>query len=292
VDIGDGRGSLRGLARRLGPDVAGPSLQHLDIPPCSRGYAPLGQAALADQATPAHPQRWPPIFVRVLQSVSIFIDRRICRKPTDNMRRAGDYFDREAGVRVKNEYGAGLHSLQVLRRLQTSWFARSPSKMTSSRTDSCHSASELRARSSLFLTAFCIGVAACLVWQSYGDEARRMIANSYPRLDWLAPRPLSTAQNAPGIIGLAAPAAAPSFDHQQLNAMSLDAMRQSSDRITAGHEPGPMPVTSRWRSARIRPPPLPQGMPKTIFRPSERAMPKFASAFVKDMRRYAVIWLR
>jgi hypothetical protein len=80
-----------------------------------------------------------------------------------------------------------------------------------------------------FLITFCIGVGAALAWQSYGDEARGMIANSYPQLGWLALRPAPTAQNAPDAIALAAPAA-PSPD-QQLNAMSLDAVRQSVDRI-------------------------------------------------------------
>src|SRR6266849_1312027 len=58
-----------------------------------------------------------------------------------------------------------------------------------------------------FLITFCIGVAATLAWQSYGDAARQMIANSYPLLGSLAPRPLPTAQNVPGMIDLAAPAA-------------------------------------------------------------------------------------
>jgi len=62
-----------------------------------------------------------------------------------------------------------------------------------------------------------------------------MIANSYPQLGWLAPRPLPIAQNVPGMIDLAAPAA-PSLDLQRLNAMSLDAMRQSIDWIAAGQE--------------------------------------------------------
>ncbi len=83
---------------------------------------------------------------------------------------------------------------------------------------------------SRFLITFCIGVAATLAWQSYGDAARQMIANSYPLLGSLAPRPLPTAQNVPGMIDLAAPAA------PQLNAMSLDAIRQSIDRIAAGQE--------------------------------------------------------
>lgn len=56
-----------------------------------------------------------------------------------------------------------------------------------------------------------------------------MIANSYPHLGWLAPQAEPVAQNVPEMI---APVS-PSFDPQQLNAMSadLDAMRQSIDRI-------------------------------------------------------------
>ena len=85
------------------------------------------------------------------------------------------------------------------------------------------------------LVTFCSGIAATLAWQSYGDAAREMIANSYPQLGWLAPQPPPTAQNAPDVIALAAPAA-PSPDQQQLNAMSLDAVRQSIDRIAASQE--------------------------------------------------------
>jgi hypothetical protein len=74
-----------------------------------------------------------------------------------------------------------------------------------------------------------MGVAATLLWQSYGDAARAMIANSYPQLGWLAPQAEPVAQNVPETIALVAP----SFDQQQLNAMSLDldAVRQSIDRI-------------------------------------------------------------
>src|SRR5215467_5263324 len=39
-----------------------------------------------------------------------------------------------------------------------------------------------------FLIIFCIGVVAAFVWQSYGDAAREMIANSSPQLRWLAPQ--------------------------------------------------------------------------------------------------------
>jgi hypothetical protein len=79
------------------------------------------------------------------------------------------------------------------------------------------------------LMTFCIGVAATLAWQSYGDAARQIIANLYPQLRWLAPH----AEPAPETTALVAPA----FD-QQLNTMSLnfDAVRQSLDRIAAGQE--------------------------------------------------------
>jgi hypothetical protein len=79
---------------------------------------------------------------------------------------------------------------------------------------------------SRFLITFCIGGASTLAWQSYGDTARAMIANSYPHLGWLAPQAEPVAQNVPELV-------APSFDPQQLNAMSveLDAVRQSIDRI-------------------------------------------------------------
>ncbi len=86
--------------------------------------------------------------------------------------------------------------------------------------------------SARFLITFCIGVGATLAWQSHRDAARDMIVNSYPQLGWLAPQAEPVAQNAPEMMGLAAPAA-PSFDPQELKGMSLDldAVRQSIDRI-------------------------------------------------------------
>jgi hypothetical protein len=76
-----------------------------------------------------------------------------------------------------------------------------------------------------------------LGWQSYGDAARELVANSYPQLDWLAPKTAPNAPNAPDISALAMPAA-PSPDQQQLNTMSLDldTVRQSIDRIAASQE--------------------------------------------------------
>jgi hypothetical protein len=98
-----------------------------------------------------------------------------------------------------------------------------------------------------FLITFCIGVAATLAWQSYGDAAREMIANSSPQLGWLAPQAAPVGQTAPDMIAQAMPAA-PSPDQQQLNPVSpdqqqlnptsldLDAVRQSVDRIATSQE--------------------------------------------------------
>ena len=87
------------------------------------------------------------------------------------------------------------------------------------------------------LVTICVGVAAILAWQSYGDAARRIIASSYPQLDWLAPRAAPIAYSAHGTTGLAAQVA-PSPDQQRLNAMSLDldAIRQNVDRIAITQE--------------------------------------------------------
>jgi hypothetical protein len=84
-----------------------------------------------------------------------------------------------------------------------------------------------------FLITFCIGVAATLAWQSYGDAVREMIASSYPLLGWLAPQTAPVAQTAP-MIAPAVPVA-PSADQQQIRAMSLDlaVMRQSVDQLAA-----------------------------------------------------------
>jgi len=86
-----------------------------------------------------------------------------------------------------------------------------------------------------FLIIFCIGVAATLVWQSYGDVAREMIADSSPQLRWLAPQ--AVAQTAPDMVAPTAPAT-PSPDVQQLKGMSLGlaAVRQSVEQLAAAQQ--------------------------------------------------------
>jgi hypothetical protein len=87
-----------------------------------------------------------------------------------------------------------------------------------------------RRRPGRFLIAFCIGVAATLAWQSYGDAAREIIASSYPQLGWLAPQ-AAAAQAAPTTIA----AATASLDQQELKTVSLGlaAVRQRVDQLAA-----------------------------------------------------------
>jgi hypothetical protein len=77
-----------------------------------------------------------------------------------------------------------------------------------------------------FLITFCIGVAATLAWQSFGDVAREMIANSSPRLGWMAPPAAPVAEVVP---------AAPSSDQEELKAiwLGLAGVRQRVDQIAA-----------------------------------------------------------
>src|SRR5262245_30194077 len=83
-----------------------------------------------------------------------------------------------------------------------------------------------------FLITFCVGVAATLACQSYGDAGREMIANGYPQLGWLAPQATPVERSVPDAIAPAATAAT-AADPQQFSPVSvdLDAVRQSVDRI-------------------------------------------------------------
>jgi hypothetical protein len=81
------------------------------------------------------------------------------------------------------------------------------------------------------LITFCIGVSATLAWQSYGDAARQMIANSYPQLGWLAPQAAPLGQTP---ANMAAPAAlSPELLQLKAMAANLAAVRQSVDQLAA-----------------------------------------------------------
>jgi len=135
-----------------------------------------------------------------------------------------------------------------------------------------------------FLITFCIGVAAILAWQSYGDAAREMIASSSPQLGWLAPQAAPVAQTAPNMIAPAAPTV-PSPDRQQLNAMSLSlaALRQSVDQLAAGQEQMTREITKlrateqdildRISAPPPRPAAAPARKPVPVTPPSPQAPP-------------------
>lgn len=109
-----------------------------------------------------------------------------------------------------------------------------------------------------FVFVFCIGAAATLAWQSYGDVARAMIANSSPQLGWLAPEAAPVTQTAPDMAARAAPAT-PSADVQQLKELTLglDALRQSVDQLAAQVAAGQRQMASDIAKlqAEISPPP-------------------------------------
>lgn len=88
-----------------------------------------------------------------------------------------------------------------------------------------------------FLITLGLGIGGTLAWQSYGDEARQMIAQAYPQqLGWLAPQPpspASVAQITPATVP-PAPPAAPSVDPQQVKGMllGLAVANQRVDQLT------------------------------------------------------------
>ena len=88
-----------------------------------------------------------------------------------------------------------------------------------------------------FLITFCVGVAATLTWQSFGDAARLVVASSSPVLGWLAPQAASVAQ-VDSDQALPAGSAIASTGLQQLRAALLDlaAVRQSVEQVAAQNQ--------------------------------------------------------
>jgi hypothetical protein len=94
-----------------------------------------------------------------------------------------------------------------------------------------------------FLITFCIGVAATLAWQSYGDAARQMIATSSEQLAWLAPPPAPGDQAAPPAIAPAPPAPSPDLEQLKTVSLGLAAIRQSVDQLATQVAAGQEQVT-------------------------------------------------
>jgi hypothetical protein len=94
-----------------------------------------------------------------------------------------------------------------------------------------------------FLVTFCIGVAATVAWQSYGDAARQVIATSSEQLAWVAPQPAAVEQPAPQAIAPAAPAASPDLEQLKAVSLGLAAIRQSVDQLATQVAAGQEQVT-------------------------------------------------
>src|SRR5262249_49280270 len=96
-----------------------------------------------------------------------------------------------------------------------------------------------------FLIIFCIGAATTLALQSYSDELRATIANSSPRLAWLAPAvPVAQTPHGRGMIDPTA-SGAPPPDLEELDMISRDlatmsrdlaGVRQSIDQLAVGQQ--------------------------------------------------------
>jgi hypothetical protein len=95
------------------------------------------------------------------------------------------------------------------------------------------------------LISFCVGIAATLAWQSYGDAVREITAKQYPQLAWLAPR-APVASPAPVVPPIA------SADPAEIRAISLGlaAVRQSVDQLTAGQDQINRDMTTKLQAAK------------------------------------------
>ena len=132
------------------------------------------------------------------------------------------------------------------------------------------------------LIIFCIGVTATLGWQSYGDTARAMIAQSYPQLRWLAPQDEALAQTAPNMVARNAPAA-PSAEAQQFASsvsLALAALRQSVEQLAAEQQRmagdiAKLQVAEHDILAKISaPPPKPAPAPAPARKPQPVTLPQ------------------
>ncbi len=85
-----------------------------------------------------------------------------------------------------------------------------------------------------FLIVFCLGIAATLGWQSYGDAARVIIANSSEQFGWLAPAPIEQASDV--TVPTAVAASSPDIEELKTMSLGLTIMRQNVDQLITGQE--------------------------------------------------------
>ena len=145
-----------------------------------------------------------------------------------------------------------------------------------------------------FLLAICIGVAATLAWQSYGDAAKQVIATSAPELGWSpeAKQMIAgwvqqlgwtkpsigapVAQTAPETVVPKAPAV-PSIDQAQVQQIARDlaTLRQTVEQLAAGLDQVTRQIARLEAAdveilAKIIPAPPP---PRTIAAPARKPTP-------------------
>jgi hypothetical protein len=92
-------------------------------------------------------------------------------------------------------------------------------------------------RTAIGLTRFLLingmGVAVTLAWQSYGDEMREIMANSYPLLGWLAPETPAIAKTASEMAPARPPTTSPDSQEIEVVSLGLATLRQSMDQLAA-----------------------------------------------------------
>jgi hypothetical protein len=119
------------------------------------------------------------------------------------------------------------------------------------------------------LITFCIGVAATLAWQSYGNAVREMVANSSPQqFGWLAPA-APIAQAAPATSG----ASPPNLDQLAAISRSLTAVRQSVDQLAAGQQQMTREITKLQATKQDTLDKTPAPPPTSIGAPARKPVP-------------------
>jgi hypothetical protein len=143
--------------------------------------------------------------------------------------------DEECAAAQRKERGASMNARFTPTQLEFPTHLRAASPTGDAIEPSFHDPAVIRSslgrrvlrKLARLLVIFCVGVCSTLAWQSYGDEARGMIASS-PQLGWLAPQ---AAPVVPKTSEAGAPASTASAELQQL-AFGLAALRQSVDLLT------------------------------------------------------------
>jgi hypothetical protein len=113
---------------------------------------------------------------------------------------------------------------------------------------------------------FCMGVAATLVWQSYGDAAREMFASSYPQLGWLAPQS-ALAETAPEMTLPTAPATTSDSAEIKSILVNLAAVREGVDQLAASQRQMASDIAKLNDKIKSAPP------PRAIAAPARKPVP-------------------